>query len=238
MNLKGKRVLVLGLGISGMSMVRWLTGRGAIVRVADTRVQPPLAGQLNKDFPDVELRTGQFDQEAFRGADVVAISPGVPLAQPLVKRARDQGIPVLGDIELFAHARKQHVHSKVIAITGSNGKSTVTEMVGAMCKAAGARTEVAGNIGLPILDVLTDIDAGKRRVPDIFVLELSSFQLETTATLDAEAAAWVDATTFSGVASVRTRASLITEPPEVFSGWDFYAYDYKLHPVVATGGAS
>ena len=189
MNLKGKRVLVLGLGISGMSMVRWLTGRGAIVRVADTRVQPPLAGQLHKDFPDVELRTGQFDQEAFRGADVVAISPGVPLAQPLVKRARDQGIPVLGDIELFAHARKQHVHSKVIAITGSNGKSTVTEMVGAMCKAAGARTEVAGNIGLPILDVLTDIDAGKRRVPDIFVLELSSFQLETTATLDAEAAA-------------------------------------------------
>jgi UDP-N-acetylmuramoylalanine--D-glutamate ligase len=171
-----------------MSMVRWLTSRGAIVRVADSRVQPPFAGKLRAEFPDVELRIGDFDQQSFDGADVVAISPGVPLAQPLVKRARDRGIPVLGDIELFAHARKRYVHCKVIAITGSNGKSTVTEMVGAMCKASGARTEVAGNIGLPILDVLSDIDAGKRRVPDIFVLELSSFQLETTASLDAEAA--------------------------------------------------
>lgn len=188
MNPKGKRILVLGLGVSGMSMVRWLTNRGAIVRVADTRVVPPFAAQLRTDYPDVELHTGRLEEQLFTGADVVAISPGVPLAQPLVTRARNQGIPVLGDIELFAHARKQYVHSKVIAITGSNGKSTVTEMVGAMCKASGARTEVAGNIGLPILDVLSDIDAGVRRVPDIFVLELSSFQLETTASLDAEAA--------------------------------------------------
>ena len=172
-----------------MSMVRWLTSRGAVVRVADTRLLPPLAGQLREKFPDVDLHVGELEPQVFTGAEVVAISPGVPLAQPLVKRARDQGIPVLGDIELFAHARKQYVHSRVIAITGSNGKSTVTEMVGAMCKASGARTEVAGNIGLPILDVLSDIDAGQRRVPDIFVLELSSFQLETTATLDAEAAA-------------------------------------------------
>ncbi len=188
MNPKGKRILVLGLGISGMSMVRWLANRGAIVRVADTRLLPPFAGQLRSNFPDVDLHAGELDEQVFAGTDVIAISPGVPLAQPLVKRARDQGIPVLGDIELFAHARKQYVHSKVIAITGSNGKSTVTEMVGAMCKASGARTEVAGNIGLPVLDVLSDIDAGKRRVPDVFVLELSSFQLETTASLDAEAA--------------------------------------------------
>lgn len=188
MNPKGKRILVLGLGISGMSMVRWLTNRGALVRVADTRLLPPFAGQLRANFPDVELHVGELQERAFAGTDVVAISPGVPLAQPLVKRARDQGIPVLGDIELFAHARKQYVQSKVIAITGSNGKSTVTEMVGAMCKASGSRTEVAGNIGLPVLDVLSDIDAGKRRVPDVFVLELSSFQLETTASLDAEAA--------------------------------------------------
>lgn len=189
MNLKGKRILVLGLGVSGMSMVRWLTGRGAMVRVADTRLLPPFAGQLRTNYPDVDLHVGALEEHVFAGADVVAISPGVPLAQPLVKRARDQGIPVLGDIELFAHARRQYDHSKVIAITGSNGKSTVTEMVGAMCKASGGRTEVAGNIGLPILDVLSDIDAGKRRVPDVFVLELSSFQLETTASLDAEAAA-------------------------------------------------
>jgi len=188
LNPKGKRILVLGLGISGMSMVRWLTNRGATVRVADTRLLPPFAEQLRTNFPDVDLHVGELEEHVFAGTDVVAISPGVPLAQPLVKRARDQGIPVLGDIELFAHARKQYVHSKVIAITGSNGKSTVTEMVGAMCKRSGARTEVAGNIGLPVLDVLSDIDAGKRRVPDIFVLELSSFQLETTASLDAEAA--------------------------------------------------
>jgi UDP-N-acetylmuramoylalanine--D-glutamate ligase len=188
LDLKGKRVLVLGLGISGMSMVRWLTNRGATVRAADTRTLPPLAGQLRVQFPDVEVELGGFDDKALVGADVVAISPGVPLAEPLVRRARDQGVPILGDIELFAQVRKEYLHSKVIAITGSNGKSTVTEMVGAMCKAAGVRTQVAGNIGLPILDVLSDIDAGKRRAPDIFVLELSSFQLETTASLNAEAA--------------------------------------------------
>ena len=179
---------MLGLGVSGMSMVRWLTNRGATVRAADTRLLPPFAGKLRADFPDVDLHVGAFEEHVFTGVDVVAISPGVPLAQPLVKRAREQGIPVFGDIELFAHARKEYPHSKVVAITGSNGKSTVTEMVGAMCKASGVRTEVAGNIGLPILDVLSDIDAGKRRAPDIFVLELSSFQLETTASLDAEAA--------------------------------------------------
>ncbi len=188
MDLKGKKVLVLGLGISGMSMVRWLTNRGAAVRAADSRTLPPLAGQLRVQFPEVEVNLGGFDDKVLVGADVVAISPGVPLAEPLVRRARDQGVPILGDIELFAQVRKEYLHSKVIAITGSNGKSTVTEMVGAMCKAAGVRTQVAGNIGLPILDVLSDIDAGKRRTPDIFVLELSSFQLETTASLNAEAA--------------------------------------------------
>ena len=172
-----------------MSMVRWLTSRGAEVRAADTRSRPPFAAQLREGFPKVELRLGAFEEQMLVGADVVAISPGVPLAEPLVRRARDQGVPILGDIELFAQVRKEYPRSKVIAITGSNGKSTVTEMVGAMCKSAGVRTQVAGNIGLPILDVLSDIDTKKRRAPDIFVLELSSFQLETTASLDAEAAA-------------------------------------------------
>jgi len=185
---KGKKVLVLGLGISGMSMVRWLTNRGAMVRAADTRSVPPFIGKMRDEFPDVEVKLGAFDERTFVGADVVAISPGVPLAEPLVKRAREQGVPIVGDIELFAQVRSEYLHSKVIAVTGSNGKSTVTEMVGAMCKSAGVRTQVAGNIGLPILDVLSDIDAGKCRTPDVFVLELSSFQLETTASLNAEAA--------------------------------------------------
>ncbi len=170
-------------------MVRWLTNRGAEVRVADTRPMPPFVGQLRKELPEVELRLGAFDESAFAGAEVVAISPGVPLAAPLVRRARDQGVPIVGDIELFAQIRREYLQCKVIGITGSNGKSTVTEMVGAMCKAAGVRTEVAGNIGTPILDVLSEIDAGKRRAPDNFVLELSSFQLESTSSLNAEAAA-------------------------------------------------
>ena len=188
MDAKGKNFLVLGLGISGMSMVRWLTNRGASVRAADTRSAPPLIGKVRDEFPGVDIRLGEFEERSFAGVDVVAISPGVPLAEPLVRRARDQGVPIVGDIELFAQVRREYLHCKVIAITGSNGKSTVTEMVGAMCKSAGVRTQVAGNIGLPVLDVLSDIDAGKRRTPDLFVLELSSFQLETTATLNAEAA--------------------------------------------------
>lgn len=188
MNLKGKRILVLGLGVSGMSMVRWLVNRGADVSVADTRPKPPLMGQLRTELPNVELRLGAFDERAFAGVEVVAISPGVPLAEPLVRRARERGVPIVGDIELFAQIRRECLQCKVIAITGSNGKSTVTEMVGAMCKAAGVRAEIAGNIGTPVLEVVSDIDTGKRRAPDVFVLELSSFQLESTSTLDAEAA--------------------------------------------------
>ena len=169
-------------------MVRWLAHRGAKVKVADTRPVPPFIGQLRTELPEVELRLGAFDERAFAGVEVVAISPGVPLAEPLVRRAREQGVPIVGEIELFAQIRKEYLQCKVIAITGSNGKSTVTEMVGAMCKAAGVRTEVAGNIGTPVLDVLSEIDSGKRRAPDIFVLELSSFQLESTSSLNTEAA--------------------------------------------------
>ena len=180
---------MLGLGASGMSMVRWLANRGSDVRVADTRPMPPLLGQLRTELPDVNLFLGAFDEQAFAGIEVVAISPGVPLAEPLVRRARERGVPIVGDIELFAQIRKEYLQIKVIAITGSNGKSTVTEMVGAMCKAAGVRTEMAGNIGTPVLDVVSEIDSGKRRSPDVMVLELSSFQLESTSTLDAEAAA-------------------------------------------------
>lgn len=180
---------MLGLGASGMSMVRWLANRGSDVTVADTRPMPPLLGQLRTELPDVNLFLGAFDEQAFAGIEVVAISPGVPLAEPLVRRARERGVPIVGDIELFAQIRKEYLQIKVIAITGSNGKSTVTEMVGAMCKAAGVRTEMAGNIGTPVLDVVSEIDSGKRRSPDVMVLELSSFQLESTSTLDAEAAA-------------------------------------------------
>ena len=180
---------MLGLGASGFSMARWLASRGARVRVADSREEPPFANQLRSELPGVELHTGPFRAASFAGIDQIAISPGVPLAEPNVQASMARGTEVVGDIELFARIRSEFPKARVIAITGSNGKSTVTEMVGVMCKQAKIRTLVAGNIGLPILEALHEVEIGKRRRPDIFVLELSSFQLETTSSLNAEAAA-------------------------------------------------
>jgi UDP-N-acetylmuramoylalanine--D-glutamate ligase len=186
--LTNRRALVLGLGASGLSMARWLAARGASVRVADSRDTPPFAAQLRAELPAVELRTGAFRAESFADIDVIAISPGVPLAEPLVRTAMERGTEVVGDIELFARIRDEFPGNRVIAITGSNGKSTVTEMVGAMVRNAKIRTLVAGNIGLPILDAVSEVAAGSRRRPDVFVLELSSFQLESTRSLNPDAA--------------------------------------------------
>jgi UDP-N-acetylmuramoylalanine--D-glutamate ligase len=116
----------------------------------------------------------------FNNAEVIVISPGVPLADPMVQAAIKRGVTVVGDVELFAQYRP--ANTKVIAITGSNGKSTVTTLIGEMCEAAGLKTVVAGNIGLPVLDSFNG------DVPDVYVLELSSFQLETTSSLNADAA--------------------------------------------------
>ena len=187
--LTNRRALVLGLGASGMSMARWLNARGASVRVADSREAPPFAAQLHGELPAIELHTGAFAPESFAGVDLIAVSPGVALAEPLVRAALDRGIDIVGDIELFARIRDEFPGNRVIAITGSNGKSTVTEMVGAMVRAAKIRTLIAGNIGLPILEALSEVDAGTRRRPDVFVLELSSFQLESTRNLNPDAAA-------------------------------------------------
>jgi UDP-N-acetylmuramoylalanine--D-glutamate ligase len=181
MELSGRKVLVLGLGETGMSMARWLAGRGALVRVADSRAQPPHADRLAAELPNVVLETGPFRPSAFVDADVLAISPGIPLAEPLVQEAAQRGVPVVGDIELFARFKPQG--AQVVAITGSNGKSTVTAMTGAIAQAAGRTAVMAGNYGLPVLDAL---DAEPRT--DLYVLELSSFQLETTSSLDPVAA--------------------------------------------------
>jgi UDP-N-acetylmuramoylalanine--D-glutamate ligase len=188
-DLTNRHALVLGLGASGMSMARWLNARGAAVRVADSREAPPFAARLEKELPAIELHTGAFRAESFAGMDLIAVSPGVPLAEPLIRAAAERGIDVVGDIELFARIREEFPGNRVIAITGSNGKSTVTEMVGAMVRAAKIRTLIAGNIGLPILEALSEVDAGTRRRPDVFVLELSSFQLESTRSLNPDAAA-------------------------------------------------
>ncbi len=187
LQLSGRNALVLGLGDTGLSAARWLAARGAAVTVADSREQPPNARALKEMLPGVPLHCGPFRDAVLQAADLLVASPGVPLAEPAVARARQKGIEVAGDVELFARAI-QSSHASVIAITGSNGKSTVTAMCGAMSEAAGKATCVAGNIGLPVLDALMDIEAGRMAEPEVWALELSSFQLETTASLDADAA--------------------------------------------------
>ncbi len=192
MNLAGKQAVILGLGVSGLSMARWLARRGARLRVLDSRDAPPCAAQLARELPQAQIVAGEFREENFRGAELIAISPGIPTTQPLVAQVAQRGVPVVGDIELFAQALPALGPVKVLAITGSNGKSTVTEMTGAMCRAAGLMTTVAGNIGLPALDALQQAEqdaAGGARRTEAFVLELSSFQLDTTSSLQPHVAA-------------------------------------------------
>ncbi len=178
--LKDKKVLVLGLGDTGLSALRWLHSQGARLSVADTRDVPPGLDALKAELPNVVVYTGALKPAVFDGVDLAVISPGVPLSEPEIQAAIQRGVPVVGDVELFAQYRP--ASAKLIAITGANGKTTVTTLVGEMCKAAGLKTIVAGNIGLPVLDTLS------METPDVYVLELSSFQLETTNSLLADAA--------------------------------------------------
>lgn len=184
--LKDKQVLVLGLGDTGLSALRWLHGQGACLSVADTRDHPPGVEALKAELPEVKLYTGPLTAAIFQGVDLVVASPGVPLSEPEIQAAIKRGVTVVGDVELFAQYRP--AGAKVIAITGSNGKTTVTTLVGEICKSAGLKTIVAGNIGLPVLDALG------METPDVYVLELSSFQLETTSSLVADAATMLNLT--------------------------------------------
>jgi len=185
-NLAGRKVLVLGLGDTGLSMAKWLVRRGASVRAADTRAAPPRLAELKRSLPSVPANCGPFRDEMFADIDLVAVSPGVPLAEPAVRRALDAGTEVVGDIELFAQALPER-RARIIAVTGTNGKSTVTALAGAMARAAGVDCEVAGNIGPAVLDALMRRDdAG--RAPGLWVLEVSSFQLETSNSLAPDAA--------------------------------------------------
>jgi UDP-N-acetylmuramoylalanine--D-glutamate ligase len=186
-NLAGRKVLVLGLGDTGLSMARWVARKGADLRVADTRAAPPRMDELRRALPGVRVDCGPFRWDGFSGADLIAISPGIPLQEPNVQRALAAGTDVIGDIELFARA-VAGARARVIAVTGTNGKSTVTALAGAMAKAAGADCEVAGNIGPAVLDaMMRREDSGT--TASLWVVELSSFQLETTRSLAADAAA-------------------------------------------------
>jgi UDP-N-acetylmuramoylalanine--D-glutamate ligase len=181
MNMSGQKqgVLVLGLGLSGLSALRWLHAQGVAVSAADSRDNPPALATLRAEMPQVPVVLGEWPDSLFDDVAMVVISPGLSMQIPALQAAIQRGVEVVGDVELFARARS--ADSKVIGITGSNGKSTVTSMVGEVCQAAGYRTVVAGNIGLPVLDTLA-------QATDVYVLELSSYQLETTHSLELDAA--------------------------------------------------
>lgn len=169
--------IVVGLGKSGMSLVRFLARQGVPFAVADTRENPPELATLRLQFPQVEVRCGELDVEFLCRAQELYVSPGLALATPALQEAAKRGVKLSGDIELFA----RHAKAPIVAITGSNAKSTVTTLVGDMARAAGKRVAVGGNLGTPALDLLAD-DI------ELYVMELSSFQLETTERLNAEVA--------------------------------------------------
>jgi UDP-N-acetylmuramoylalanine--D-glutamate ligase len=188
-----ERVAVVGLGVTGVSCVRFLAGQGARVEAWDTRDDPPGASELRSALPDVPMHLGPIGEHALDAVDWIALSPGMPRSEPALVRAVARGVPVLGDIEIFArHRHALMPGAKTIAITGTNGKSTVTEMAGEMARRAGLQTLVAGNIGLPVLDALAEIEAGTAVQPQAVVLELSSFQLESTSSLCPDAAAMLN----------------------------------------------
>ncbi|MDI9246265.1 UDP-N-acetylmuramoyl-L-alanine--D-glutamate ligase [Marinobacter sp. CHS3-4] len=172
-----RRTLVVGLGATGLSCVRYLSGKDRDLAVADSRAQPPGLQELRDQFPDMPIYLGEFDADTFAGFNELVVSPGISIAEPAIRHAAHQGATIRGDIDLFAEA----ADAPIIAITGSNGKTTVTSLVGEMAKAAGRKVAVGGNIGTPALELL-----GKGA--DLYVLEVSSFQLETTHELNALAA--------------------------------------------------
>lgn len=182
------QILVVGLGASGQSILRFLTARGVsgdCVCVTDTRANPPVD---EDDLPaGITVHTGALPEHLPAGYELVIVSPGVDLRQPLFESAQRQQIPVIGDIELFAH----FVDAPVIAVTGSNGKSTTVTLLHAMANAAGLQAALGGNIGIPALDLLTVHAPADDALPatDVYILELSSFQLESTFSLKCAVAA-------------------------------------------------
>jgi len=179
-----RRNVVVGLGKTGLSAVRWLAAQGESVAVTDSRPSPPGLDALRSFGSTVVARLGRFDLGLLDAADRIVLSPGVSRAEPIVREALARGLVVVGDIELFARAKR----APAVAITGTNGKSTVTTLVAEMAREAGRRVLAGGNLGEPALDLLA------QPVPELYVLELSSFQLESTESLELLAAAVLNVT--------------------------------------------
>ena len=175
--------VIVGLGKTGMSVVRYLRAQGTGVAVTDTRAAPPGLEALQALAPEVVVRTGGLDERLLEGANALVVSPGIAARGAFFDAARARGLPVLGDIELFARA----AHAPVVGITGTNGKSTVTTLLGRMAQRAGRRTRVGGNLGEPALELLDP-------AAELYVLELSSYQLDTTESLTLSAAAVLNVT--------------------------------------------
>lgn len=177
LNKENCKVVVVGLGITGLSVAYFLRRLGLQFAIVDSRQKPPFNDELLAEMPDVAVFTGGFDQSVFDVASHIIVSPGVSMQEPIIQEALGRGIRSLSDIDLFACA----VSEPVVAITGSNGKSTVTTLLGDMAKAAGKKVAVGGNLGAPALQLLGD-------AAELYILELSSFQLERTSQLNAVAA--------------------------------------------------
>jgi UDP-N-acetylmuramoylalanine--D-glutamate ligase len=186
----GKSVLVLGLGDTGLSAIRWLARRGARLRAADTRAAPPALGTIRAEQPALRVDLGALDAALLEGVDAIVASPGLALREPFLRAALGRGIEVVGDVEIFAREVARRGGARVLGVTGTNGKSTVTALADAMCRAASLRSVACGNIGVPVLDVLD----GEGDRPEVFVVELSSYQLETTSSLALDAAAVLNVT--------------------------------------------
>ena len=172
-----KQRIIVGLGSSGLSVARYLVGQGLSFAVADTRENPPGLEKLKRFAPMADLYLGELDEALLCAADELIVSPGVALATPALQAAAKAGVSIVGDIELFARVAK----APIVAITGSNAKSTVVTLLGEVARACEARPGVGGNLGVPALDLL-------REEAELYVLELSSFQLETTYSLNAQVA--------------------------------------------------
>lgn len=174
-----KRITIIGMGLTGLSCARYFAAKHLPFRVVDSREMPPMAEQFAQEFPQVEILCGTFYSGLFTKDDLLVVSPGMSLKEPAIAEALAAGAGLSSDIQIFVEV----VTQPIIAITGSNGKSTVTTLAGEMLKAVGLDVGVAGNIGVPVLQQLL-----QRQQPDIYVLELSSFQLERLPALGAKVA--------------------------------------------------
>ncbi len=169
--------VVMGMGKTGLACVKFLINQNKSVCLMDNRPTPPNLISCQQTYPNLPIITGRFDPEILRQATEIIISPGISLQEPALAKALAAGIPIISEIELFARA----ANAPVVAITGSNGKSTVTTLLWEMAKNAGLQAEAGGNLGTPALELL------RTPAPDLYILELSSFQLETTYSLNPKA---------------------------------------------------